>query len=94
MPELIIKRVESRREKKQFIRLPWKIYQGDDMWVPPLIMDLKERAGFVKHPFHEANDTQTFIALRDGEPVGVDIFEKKEFRGVGRRGGGLKRIYD
>ena len=70
MPELVIKPVETRREKKQFIKLPWKIYQGDDMWIPPLIMDLKERAGFVKHPFHDVNDTQTFIALRDGEPVG------------------------
>ena len=33
-------------------------------------MDLKERAGFSKHPFHDINETQTFIAIRDGKVVG------------------------
>ena len=70
MSIITVKPVETRREQKQFIHLANEIYAGDDMWCPPLLIDLKERAGFSKHPFHEINDTQTFIALRDGKVVG------------------------
>ena len=70
MSTITVKPVESRREKKQFINLANEIYAGDEMWCPPLLIDLKERAGFSKHPFHDINETQTFIALRDGKVVG------------------------
>ena len=70
MTSITVKPVESRREKKQFIQLAQEIYAGDEMWCPPLLMDLKERAGFSKHPFHDINETQTFIAIRDGKVVG------------------------
>jgi len=70
MSTITVKPVESRREQKQFINLANEIYAEDEMWCPPLLIDLKERAGFSKHPFHDINDTQAFIALRDGKVVG------------------------
>ena len=70
MSELVIKPVGTRRERKQFLQLPSKIYRDDDMWIPALRANVKELVGFAKHPFHEFATVQPFIALRDGEPVG------------------------
>ncbi len=53
-----------------FIRLPWKIYEGDPNWVPPLIRDMKTMLDPEKHPFHQHSDMQLYLATRDGVPVG------------------------
>src|SRR5689334_18472424 len=70
MKQLNVIPVQSGREKRQFIDLPWSIYDGDPNWVPPLRMNIKELVGYSRHPFHERNQVQTFLALRDGNPVG------------------------
>ena len=70
MSELVIKPVGTRRERKQFLQLPSKIYRDDNMWIPALRANVKELVGFAKHPFHDFATVQPFIALRDGEPVG------------------------
>ncbi|MEN1680193.1 MAG: N-acetyltransferase [Planctomycetota bacterium] len=62
--------VESRRQRKQFLELPWKINVGDPLWVPPLRHNQKQLCGFGDHPFYDAAESQAFLALRDGEPVG------------------------
>lgn len=70
MKQLNVVPVRTGREKRQFIDLPWSIYQGDPNWIPPLRMNIKELVGYSRHPFHEHNQVQTFLALRDGTPVG------------------------
>lgn len=70
MSQLVVKRVESRREKKQFLEFPWAVYQGDPNWIPPLRMDQKELVGYAYHPFYEKNRVQTFLAYRDGQVCG------------------------
>src|SRR5437764_15169098 len=63
--------VESSRDLRRFIGLPWSIYNKADhpQWVPPLrvaVADVLSR----KNPFYETADRQLFLALRDGKPVG------------------------
>jgi GNAT superfamily N-acetyltransferase len=70
MPKLVIKPVETSREKKQFLLLPWQIYRGDPSWVPPLRTNQKELVGYAHHPFYDEAEGQTFLALHDGKPVG------------------------
>ncbi len=70
MSNMIVKPVTTRREKKQFLNLPWMLYRDDPNWVPPLRMDQKEMVGFARHPFYAVNERQAFLALRDGEPCG------------------------
>jgi len=70
MAELVVKPVETRRERKQFLKLPWSIFQDDPNWVPPLRTNQKELVGYKPHPFHDLADMQTFLAVRDGQPVG------------------------
>jgi len=70
MSNVEIKAVTTRRDKKRFLELPWKIYRDDPHWVPPLRMNQKELVGFKHHPFYDNNERQAFLAMRDGEPVG------------------------
>lgn len=62
--------VESRREKRDFLNLPWKIYKSNPYWIPPLRQNQKELVGFAKHPFYEAAESQAFLATNQGKPVG------------------------
>ena len=70
MPELKVIPVQSRREKKQFLELPWELYKGDEFWIPPLRGNQKEMVNYTRHPFYERNEIQTFLAMRDGRPCG------------------------
>src|SRR6185295_13299636 len=70
MSLLVIKPVESKRDKKQFLQLPWELYRNDPNWVPPLRTNQAELVGFKKHPFYDRAEVQTFLAIRDGKACG------------------------
>jgi len=44
--------VRGRQDLHRFLTLPWRIYQGNSAWVPPLLFDLKKLLDPHKHPFH------------------------------------------
>lgn len=67
---LVVKPVETSREQKLFLELPWEIYRDDPNWIPPLRQNQKELTGCVPHPFFKENKAQRFMALRDGKAVG------------------------
>jgi len=69
-PEIRIRPVTSRWQRRAFIKFPWKIYRGDPHWVPPLIGQLKETFDPRKNPFYEHADIQLFLADRGDRPVG------------------------
>ena len=70
MSAVEIKPVTTRREKKQFLELPWKLYKDNPHWIPPLRINQKELVGFKPHPFYDNNERQAFLATRNGEPCG------------------------
>ena len=49
---------------------PKELYAAEPHWVPPLARDEEERVGFRRHPFHDANRVQAFLAERGGQVVG------------------------
>ena len=57
-------------ERDAFIKFPWRIYQNDPAWVPPLLLERKEFLDREKHPFFEHGKAEFFLARRDGEIVG------------------------
>jgi hypothetical protein len=61
--------VGSGKALKQFINLPWSIYQNDPYWVPPLKSDVRELLS-LKHPFYGHAHRQLFLAIKGGVPVG------------------------
>ncbi|HEX7120708.1 MAG TPA: hypothetical protein VF212_18085 [Longimicrobiales bacterium] len=68
--EVVIRPVAGRAELNRFIRLPWRIYAGDPMWVPPLLHDVKTVLDRRRHPFHRHADVEYFLAWRGDDVVG------------------------
>ncbi len=64
--------VESSRDLRRFIDLPWKVYNPADhpQWVPPLRIAVADALNTKSNPFYKSADRQLFLALRDGKPVG------------------------
>lgn len=65
-------RIEEARDKKDlmtFIRFPWKIYRGDQYWVPPLIKDQLQKFS-PGNPFLSHAEMILFLAHRGGDIVG------------------------
>ncbi len=68
--KLTITPVETPAERTEFIHFQWKVYQGDPDWCPPLLSEREEFMDPARHPFYEHADVRSFIARRDGKPVG------------------------
>ncbi len=69
MGVLEVQPVSSRQDFKAFVHLPWKIYQDDSHWVPPLLVDQKKTLK-KSYPFFEHGEGQLFLARKDREVVG------------------------
>jgi hypothetical protein len=70
MSSLIVKAVQTRKEKSQFFKLPWQLYRNDPNWIPPLRGNQLELLNYKPHPFYDDGEIQTFLALRGGRPCG------------------------
>ena len=70
MSQIEITRVASSSERDTFIKFPWRIYEHDPVWVPPLLIERKQFLDRKKHPFYEHGDAVLFLARCDGEVVG------------------------
>ncbi len=70
MSEVTVEPVVTRRDQKQFVQLPWSLYQNDPHWIPPLRRNIEEMVGFRHHPFHDVAKMKTWIARRDGQVCG------------------------
>jgi GNAT superfamily N-acetyltransferase len=70
MNTISIKSVQTKKELMTFIKLPWKIYRNDPIWVPPLIMERKNILNRKKNPFYKHAEIELFLAYQDGEAVG------------------------
>lgn len=62
--------VQSQREMKAFIDLPWELYQDDPRWIPPIKSHLIRLLTPGRHPFWEFSRRELFLALRGSEVVG------------------------
>lgn len=65
-----LKAVDSRKALKKFIRFPFRHYQGDKYWVPPMIRGEMETLSPETNPAFEHSETILLMALRNGKPVG------------------------
>jgi GNAT superfamily N-acetyltransferase len=62
---MIVREVEKPSERKRFIRFPWKIYQNDSSWVPPLILERRDFLDAGKNPYFEHAAVKLFMAYDD-----------------------------
>jgi len=67
---VLVAPVRSRKQRKQFLMLPWALYRGDPNWIPPLLAHQRELLNFKHHPFYDDAVIETFVAYQGDEPVG------------------------
>ncbi|KPJ58668.1 MAG: hypothetical protein AMJ42_02875 [Deltaproteobacteria bacterium DG_8] len=64
-----IVQVKNKSELREFIKIPWKIYEGNPYWVPPLIKE-QERILTPVNPFFKHADVELFMAKDNSNPIG------------------------
>jgi GNAT superfamily N-acetyltransferase len=67
---VVVRPVSSRRDRKEFIELPYRLHSSSGVWVPPLKLErwlflMRSQNAFFSH-----GDAQLFLAERDGRVVG------------------------
>jgi GNAT superfamily N-acetyltransferase len=70
LPDIHVAPVRGKRELKQFVTFPWKVYRGDPNWVPPLIGSTLKMLDRKHHPFHRHAEVEYFLARRGGDRSG------------------------
>jgi hypothetical protein len=70
MSQIRIEPVRTKADRELFIKFLWKIYEGNQYWVPPLLMDRRKLMDKEKNPFYHHSDAEFYLARRDGEIVG------------------------
>jgi len=74
-----IKVVDSGRDMKRFVMLPYKLHKNDPNWIPQLISHERTQFNPARNPAFDYCDSRFFLAIRDGEVVGrvVAIINRK-----------------
>jgi len=67
---VVVRPVSSRRDRREFIELPYRLHSSSGVWVPPLRLErwlflMRSQNAFFSH-----GDAQLFLAERDGRVVG------------------------
>ena len=62
--------VTSKKDWKDFLKLPFSIYKNNSYWVPPLLSEVKETLDKGKNPFWKHARREIFLARKDGKAVG------------------------
>jgi GNAT superfamily N-acetyltransferase len=71
MKPLKIHKVASTEDRKRFLSFPWKVYQDDPYWVPPIFSERMHFTDSTKNPFFEHAEVDFFMAVRGDEIVGT-----------------------
>jgi GNAT superfamily N-acetyltransferase len=78
--------VKTKKDKKDFIRLPFKVYKNDQNWVPPLKSDIKKIVNDKDSQLFNNGPHKFFLAKRGKEVVGRIAFgidrKLNEYKGV------------
>jgi GNAT superfamily N-acetyltransferase len=70
MEPLCIESVQTEADQHAFMRLPWRVYDGDPYWVPPFFSEMMALMDEEHHPFYEHAEVAFFLARRGEEVVG------------------------
>lgn len=65
-----IKEAKTKKEMKEFIMFPFRLYKDDKNWVPPLIFDEWNTLRRDKNPSFEFCEAAYLLAYKDNELVG------------------------
>lgn len=67
---ITIKEALTKKDKKAFVKFPFKLYKGFKSWVPPIIAEELKTFNKKINPVFNDADARLFLAYKDGEIVG------------------------
>jgi hypothetical protein len=70
MSSIVIEKIENAEGRKQFVRVPKSIHDGNGSWIFPLELDALERVDTKKNAFFEFGEAAFWVAKKDGKLVG------------------------
>ena len=81
--------LQSPHDVRRFLNLPYRLYRGHPLWVPPIRLDAATQLNPRKHPYYEHSEAEFFLATREGQDVGrIALLENKPYnRYHGKRQG-------
>lgn len=65
-----VERVVTKRQTREFVKLPYALYRSDKNWVPQLLSDDYKKIDRRRNPFFQHAEAEYFLARRGGTPVG------------------------
>jgi GNAT superfamily N-acetyltransferase len=70
MGSVTIRPVRTHRQRKRFVKVPFRLHRDRPQWVAPLIFERMQFLDPAKNPYFQHAEAELFLAERDGEPVG------------------------
>jgi GNAT superfamily N-acetyltransferase len=67
---LEVKPVRSRRDRREFVELPFRLHANAEQWVPPLRLERKLFLSTRFNSWFDHAEAELFLARRDGRVVG------------------------
>jgi len=65
-----VRKVATKKQMKDFVKMQFKLYEGNSYFVPPIIKDELETFNCNKNPAYCECESDCFLAYRDGRIVG------------------------
>ncbi len=62
--------VKTKKDMKDFLKIPFDIYKDNEYWVPELVSIEQETFDPKKNPGYQGAETKLFIAYKDGKLAG------------------------
>jgi GNAT superfamily N-acetyltransferase len=70
MSEVTVRKVSTSKDLKKFVDFPFKLFEGNQFWVPPLKFDEINTLRKDKNPAFDYCEAEYWLAYRNNEPVG------------------------
>lgn len=67
---LRIEPVLGKPDLNAFLRVPWRVFQDDPQWVPPLLLERRQHFSPRHNPYFQHARVQAWVAYRNGEALG------------------------
>jgi GNAT superfamily N-acetyltransferase len=67
---LEVKSVQTKKDRRCFVELPWNLYQDDPCWIPPLLSDMHNTLNPQKNALLRLGPSIFFLVYRDGSLAG------------------------
>ncbi len=67
---IVLKKVTTRKEMKDFVVFPFSLYKNNEYWVPPIIKDEINNFDPTKNPVFENAEAHFFLAIKEDQIVG------------------------